>query len=142
MKFLANSIGQVAQVGMALHHKLCHTLGGSFHLPHAQVHTVVLPHAIAFNAHAAPEAMRRIARALGTASAAGGLQTLVRASGAPTSSKAIGMKAQDLDRAADLAVQNPYWNPRPFGPAERELIRVLLQNAFDGAAPDSLVTAT
>ena len=37
-------------VGMALHHKLCHVLGGSFDLPHAETHTVVLPHAIAYNA--------------------------------------------------------------------------------------------
>src|SRR3546814_3226111 len=48
----------LGNVGMALHHKLCHTLGGSFNLPHAEVHTVVLPQAIAFNASAAPEAMR------------------------------------------------------------------------------------
>src|SRR6266705_2999338 len=51
-------------VGMALHHKLCHTLGGTFNLPHAETHTVVLPHATAYNAEAAPEAMVRIARAL------------------------------------------------------------------------------
>ncbi|MDQ3261474.1 MAG: maleylacetate reductase, partial [Pseudomonadota bacterium] len=37
-------------VGMALHHKLCHTLGGSFNLPHAETHTIVLPHAVAYNA--------------------------------------------------------------------------------------------
>src|SRR5262249_49398149 len=35
----------LGSVGMALHHKLCHTLGGSFGLPHAETHTVVLPHA-------------------------------------------------------------------------------------------------
>ena len=56
-------------VGMALHHKLCHTLGGTFNLPHAETHTVVLPHAVAYNAEAAPEAMgricRRVARRLG-----------------------------------------------------------------------------
>src|SRR3546814_12130033 len=56
----------LGNVGMALHHKLCHTLGGSFNLPHAEVHTVVLPQAIAFNASAAPEAMARIAPERGT----------------------------------------------------------------------------
>ena len=45
------------------------------------------------------------------------------------------MKAEDLDRAADIAVSNPYWNPRPFGPAERGAIRALLQRAFDGDPP-------
>jgi maleylacetate reductase len=60
----------LGNVGMALHHKLCHTLGGSFNLPHAETHTTVLPHALAYNALAAPEAMRSIAEALGGSSAA------------------------------------------------------------------------
>jgi alcohol dehydrogenase class IV len=125
----------LGNVGMALHHKLCHTLGGSFNLPHAEVHTVVLPHAIAFNAEAAPGAMQCIARALGTSGAAQGLQALARDNGAPTALKDIGMQEADLDRAADLAVSNPYWNPRPFGPAERGAIRALLQRAYEGAPP-------
>ena len=125
----------LGNVGMALHHKLCHTLGGSFNLPHAEVHTVVLPHAIAFNASAAPEAMRRIAEALGSDNAAQGLQDLARDNGAPIALKDIGMRAEDLDRAADIAVSNPYWNPRPFGPEQRGEIRALLQRAYDGAPP-------
>jgi len=56
----------LGNVGMALHHKLCHTLGGSFNLPHAEVHAVVLPHAIAYNAPAIPQAIERMARALGS----------------------------------------------------------------------------
>ena len=125
----------LGSVGMALHHKLCHTLGGSFNLPHAEVHAVVLPHALAFNAEAAPRAMERIAKALGVASAPLGLQVLARDNGAPVALKDIGMKAGDLDRAADIAVSNPYWNPRPFGLAERDEIRALLQRAFDGSPP-------
>ena len=125
----------LGSVGMALHHKLCHTLGGSFNLPHAEVHTVVLPHAIAFNAEAAPRAMERIAKALGAAAAPAGLQALARDNGAPIALKDIGMKAEDLDRAADIAVSNPYWNPRPFGAAQRDAIRALLQRAFDGDPP-------
>jgi len=125
----------LGSVGMALHHKLCHTLGGSFDLPHAEVHTVVLPHAIAFNAPAAPRAMERIARALGTQDAAGGLYRLAKDNGAPVALRDIGMKAEDLDRAAELATSNPYWNPRPFGPPQRAGIRALLQRAFDGTPP-------
>jgi len=119
-------------VAMGLHHKLCHTLGGSFNLPHAEVHTVVLPHALAYNAAHAPEAMRRIARALGTESAAAGLFDLSQRLGVPVALKDIGMPADGLDRAADLAVQTPYPNPRPL---ERAAIRELLQHAFDGARP-------
>jgi maleylacetate reductase len=119
-------------VGMALHHKLCHTLGGSFNLPHAETHTVVLPHATAYTASAAPEAMSRIARALGAKSAAQGLYDLAVSLGAPTSLAALGLRAADLDRAADIAVENPYYNPRPI---TREGIRALLQDAFEGKRP-------
>lgn len=122
----------LGNVGMALHHKLCHTLGGSFNLPHAEVHTVILPHAVAYNAAAVPLAMSRIATALNASSAAGGLYDLARDQGAPHALRDIGMRGQDLDRAADLAAANPYWNPRPI---ERDAIRELLQRAYDGVRP-------
>src|SRR5512134_1428915 len=99
-------------VGMALHHKLCHTLGGTFNLPHAETHTVILPHAAAYNAPATEVAMARVARALGVESAPQGLFDLAKSLGAPVSLAAIGMKREDLDRAAEMAVKNPYWNPR------------------------------
>ena len=122
----------LGNVGMALHHKLCHTLGGSFNLPHAETHTVVLPHALAYNAAAAPQAMARIAQALGGTSAARSVFDLARDNGAPVALKDIGMRAADLDRACDIAAQNQYPNPRPL---ERTALRQLLQNAFDGVRP-------
>jgi alcohol dehydrogenase class IV len=126
-------------ITMGLHHKLCHTLGGSFNLPHAEVHSVILPHALAYNAAAAPQAMARIAKAVGggvdaadrrDGDAARALQQLARRHGAPTSLAAIGMPADGLDRAADLAARTPYPNPRPL---ERAALRALLQRAYDGA---------
>jgi maleylacetate reductase len=122
------------KVGMALHHKLCHTLGGSFDLPHAETHAVILPHAAAYNAEAAPAAMARVARALGVTQAPLGLYELARALDAPMSLQQLGMKQADLDRAADLAVSNPYWNPRPI---ERAGVRALLDDAFFGRPPAS-----
>lgn len=122
----------LATVGMALHHKLCHTLGGTFNLPHAETHTVVLPHAARYNASAAPEAMARVARALGARDAAGGLYDLAKAIGAPLSLASIGMPEHGLDRAAELAVTNPYWNPQPL---DRGAIRALLQAAWEGRRP-------
>ena len=119
-------------VGMALHHKLCHTLGGSFNLPHAETHTIVLPHALAYNAAAAPLAMERIRRALGGQHAPQAAYDLARANGAPVALKDIGMKADDLDKACDIALSNQYPNPRPL---EREAIRRLLQDAFEGVRP-------
>jgi maleylacetate reductase len=119
-------------VSMGLHHKLCHTLGGTFDLPHAQVHTVVLPHALAYNANAAPQAMARIAKALGVADAAMGFFELARTHGAAVSLKAIGMPAAGLEHAADLAVSNQYPNPRPL---EKAALRALLDRAWEGAPP-------
>ncbi len=122
----------LANAGMALHHKLCHTLGGSFDLPHAAVHAVILPHAIAYNAPSIPAALERMSHALGGAPAAPALHELARAHGAPYSLRALGLAEANLDRAADLAVAHPYWNPRPL---EREGIRSLLQNAWEGRRP-------
>ncbi len=119
-------------VGMALHHKLCHTLGGSFNLPHAEMHTIVLPHSVAYNRAAAPEAMARIARALGGADPAAGLYDLAARLGAPLALADIGMPEDGLARAAELATQNPYFNPRAI---DRDAILALLQSAHAGSRP-------
>ena len=117
---------------MALHHKLCHTLGGSFDLPHAETHTIVLPHAAAYNTPAATEAMARVARALGADDAAQGLFDLARGLGAPIALKDIGMPESGLEQAAEIAAAAQYWNPRPI---ERDAIRALLDDAFHGRPP-------
>jgi maleylacetate reductase len=120
-------------VSMALHHKLCHVLGGAFNLPHAETHAVILPQACAYNAPAAPDAMRRIAGALARPSAASGLFDLAERLGAPLSLKALGMAEDGLDRAADIAMSAPYPNPSALA---RGAIRDLLQAAFEGRRPD------
>ncbi len=122
----------LGQVGMALHHKLCHTLGGSFDLPHAETHAVILPHAIAFNAGAAPDLLAPVSDLFGHDDAGQGLWRFAKASGAPLALRDLGMKEGDLDRAADLAAANPYWNPRPV---TRDGIRQLLQAAWAGDQP-------
>ncbi|WP_428929077.1 maleylacetate reductase [Marinibacterium sp. SX1] len=122
----------LGQVGMALHHKLCHTLGGSFDLPHAQTHAIMLPHAIAFNARAVPELLAPLGALFDGADPGTGLWDFAGRMGAPLALRDLGLAEADLDRAADLAVANPYWNPRPV---TREAIRALLQNAWDGAPP-------
>lgn len=122
----------LGSVGMALHHKLCHVLGGTFGLPHAETHTVVLPHVVAYNASVAAKPMERAARALGVGDAAQGLFDLAHRLGAPTSLREIGMPERGLDEAAEAAAVSPYWNPRPV---ERDAIRALLQAAYDGAPP-------
>jgi len=123
----------LGNVGMALHHKLCHTLGGTFNLPHAQTHTIILPHALAYNARAVPGVMRRIAGALGVDEAASGMWQLAKSLGAPVALRDIGMRHEDLARAVELATMAAYPNPRPL---EAAALRALLERAFAGEAPD------
>lgn len=119
-------------ITMALHHKLCHVLGGSFDLPHAETHTVVLPHATAFNEEAVPQLLAPVAQALGARTAGQGLYDLAARLGAPLTLEQIGMKRDGLERAAQIAVESPYWNPRPFTQAQ---IAEVLANAFEGRRP-------
>ncbi|MFD4504840.1 maleylacetate reductase [Streptomyces sp. NPDC058457] len=122
----------LATVGMGLHHKLCHTLGGSFGLPHAETHTVVLPHAMAYNAPAVPGVMRRIADALGVPDAPSGVYDLVTSLGGPTSLRDLGMPESALPRAAEPATSTPYPNPREL---TGEGIAELLAGAWHGRRP-------
>ncbi|WP_337269422.1 maleylacetate reductase [Oryzifoliimicrobium ureilyticus] len=122
----------LGSVGMALHHKLCHTLGGMFNLPHAPMHTAVLPHAVAYNASAAPTAMATIAKALGANDAATGLYDLASSLGASMQLKSMGMPADGVEAAVEQAMSNAYWNPRPL---EKAGLRHLLSNAYEGERP-------
>jgi maleylacetate reductase len=122
----------LGQVGMGLHHKLCHTLGGSFGLPHAQTHAVILPHAVAYNEAAVPDLLAPLARILNAPSAGQGLYALSASLHAPQSLRDLGLAETDLDRAADLATQSPYPNPSPL---EKPALRALLQAAWAGDPP-------
>jgi maleylacetate reductase len=118
---------------MSLHHKLCHALGGTLDLPHAQTHTVVLPHALAYNAAAAPRAVAALSRALGgAADPALALWDLAGRLGAPRALQDLGMAEADIGRIADLAVASPYANPRPV---TRDGVEALLRAAWAGRPP-------
>ncbi len=119
-------------VGMALHHKLCHTLGGSFNLPHAETHAVVLPHAIAYNAAGVPELLAPVSEILGGSEPGQALWDFSKSMGAPMALRDFGLSEADLDRATGIALKNPYWNPRPV---TADGLRALLQNAWAGNAP-------
>jgi alcohol dehydrogenase class IV len=122
----------LGMVGMAIHHKLCHTLGGAFSLPHAEMHAILLPHSAAYNRDAASEALGRAARAIHASDAPDGLFDLARKLGLPAGLKDIGMPEQGLEFAARLAVENPYYNPRP---AELAPVLGLLRRAWCGERP-------
>jgi alcohol dehydrogenase class IV len=122
----------LGSAGMALHHKLCHVLGGSFNLPHAETHSIVLPHAVRYNESAAADAMTRITKALQSESAAAGLYDLEKKLGLPLRLADIGMKEADLERAARIATEAPYPNPRKV---EYAPVLELLRNAYQGRRP-------
>ncbi|WJR76861.1 maleylacetate reductase [Bradyrhizobium sp. NP1] len=121
----------LAQVGMALHHKLCHTLGGRFNLPHAATHAILLPHTAAYNADAAAEMLVPAEELVG-GPIGSRLYDFAASLGAPLALKSLGLSETDLDEAAKLAAENPYWNPKPI---ERGDIRGLLQKAWEGSHP-------
>lgn len=122
----------LAVVGMAIHHRICHVLGGTYGLGHGDVNAVILPHAVAFNRQAAPEAMARIARALGVEDAAAGLHDFATEIGAPTSLAQLGMAEEQLTEAARLIAESSPWSPRPV---RVEDVTALLDDAFRGSRP-------
>ncbi|MCP3712435.1 maleylacetate reductase [Paraburkholderia sp. CNPSo 3274] len=122
-------------VGMGLHHKICHVLGGTFDLAHAQTHAVMIPHVVAYNAHAASSAMTRIARALGARHAWTGLYELGVELDAPRSLRALGMPEAGIDRAMELIMKNTCSNPR--APDVRALGHMPRQ-ALEGLPPEPM----
>ena len=122
----------LGRVGMALHHKLCHTLGGTLNLPHAETHSIILPHATAYNSDAVADLLAPVTRMFGGIDPGSALWDFAKSLNAPMALKDLGVIESDLDRIADLATTNPYWNPREI---TRDGIRALLGRAWKGTAP-------
>jgi maleylacetate reductase len=123
--------------GMGVHHKICHVLGGAYNLPHAPMHSAVLPYATAYNARAAPDAMAAVVQALHEAdqsadTAAGGLFDLQQRIGAPTSLVEVGFDPDQIASAASLVVAGAPTNPRQV---DQSGIEGLLSNAVAGGRP-------
>lgn len=119
----------LGSVAMSLHHKLCHTLGGGFDMPHAETHAALLPHTAAYNSEAAGETLKPVADLFG-GDLGGGLHDFASQIGAPLTLRDLGLRQGDINRAADMAVERPYANPRPV---TRDGIHALLTRAFQGA---------
>ena len=122
----------LANGGSALHHRLCHMLGGAFGLPHAETHTVLLPQVLAYNLPSAPEALERLGRALNTTEPAEVLFDLARSLGAPRALKDLGMPREGIDQAADAMLAQGGWNPRPLDAVS---LKRLLRRAWAGEHP-------
>lgn len=118
-------------VGMSIHHKLCHTLGGALNLPHADTHAILLPHTMAFVEEAEPQCLAPVAALFG-GQAGTGLYDFARSVGAPFSLASLKVTEAELDDVTEQALSNPYWSPRPL---DRSGIRNLLQRALTGERP-------
>jgi alcohol dehydrogenase class IV len=121
-----------ASAGSGIHHKICHVLGGAYDLPHAEMHTVVLPHALRLVAPTEPVAIDRIGAALGDPDVPAAVYDLAARIGAPTSLREIGLPPSRLDEAAALIVDAIPGTPKPF---DVPTIRALLADAFEGRRP-------
>ena len=129
-----------ASAGSGLHHKICHVLGGTFNLPHAQTHATVLPYVLAYNAPVAQEAEGRIAAAFGSNTALEGLQALRQVLDAPKALSDYGFRARDIEEAVEVALPAiPSNNPRPV---TRDNLAHLLQAALEGRDPKALLDPT
>jgi maleylacetate reductase len=122
----------LAVTSMALHHKLCHVLGGGYDLPHADVNGVILPYAMGFNAPGAPVVAARVASALGVSDAAAGLYDLARTSSCPPSLAALGLPETALEAIARTAAGQTYANPVPL---TVDALSAMLADAFVGRRP-------
>jgi alcohol dehydrogenase class IV len=123
-----------AAAGSGIHHKICHVLGGAYDLPHAEMHSVVLPYALAHVIRTQPTAIGRIAAALGNPDVPGAVFDLGRTIGAPAGLGEIGMKMERLNDAAGLIAAATAGTHLEI--AERE-VRALLDDAFAGRRPET-----
>lgn len=122
-----------ASAGSGMHHKICHMLGGTFNLPHAQTHAIVLPYVLAFNAPAAIDAEARIALAFGARTALEGIQELRMKLHAPKALADYGFTEDDIEQAVEVCLPTiPESNPRPV---TRENLAALLRAALHGDDP-------
>jgi maleylacetate reductase len=120
------------RAAVGLEHALAQRLRQWFNLDHARTHAIATPYAVAFNAPAAPEAMRRIERALGAADAGRGLYDLNVRLGLPTGLKDLGLKESDIDKAVEVVAAAKIAHPRPVSTAE---LRNVIGQAYAGAPP-------
>lgn len=122
----------LGQVQMGLHHKLCHSLGGWFDLPHAELHALLLPYSLAYNSPMIEPALRRMQQALGCDDVPAYFYALRRRLGLPESLAQLGMRELNAPVLAEKLMAAPYPNPRAL---QADGLIALLEDAFAGRKP-------
>lgn len=128
----------LGSVGMAIHHKICHSLGGTFNLPHAQIHAIMLAYSVHYNRHADVQAMDQLAAALGVDSReelGRFIYQLNQRLQIPLALKDLGLPEYAPADIARMICDSPYYNPREYD--DDELKQLLLQ-AYAGLPPATL----
>lgn len=123
----------VSMVGIGLHHKLCHVVGGLTGAPHGEANCVLLPHIVAFNLAAVPRVAKCIGNALGSDRPAAALFELIESLGGPLSLRDIGLREEDLGPIARDTIRHVTPNPRAVDICDLERI---LTAAWVGRPPD------
>ncbi|WP_262695675.1 maleylacetate reductase [Kordiimonas aquimaris] len=127
--------GALGTGATSLHHKICHTMGGTFNMPHAETHAVILPHSVAYNTAATPEGSARLAEAMRANNAADAIYDLMKKLGLPLGLKDLGFSEAEIDKAAEITLENSFHNAEPVS---FERLRTLLQNAYEGVPPQAI----
>jgi maleylacetate reductase len=122
----------IGNARMALHHGICHVLGGRTGVAHGVLNAIMLPPVMRFNADAVPDAMSAIADAMDAgartrdfAAAPRGIAALVATLPVPQRLRDAGVPEAVLDSVAAEAVTNStvQANPKPVTQADlRELL--------------------
>lgn len=135
--FLAGMV--VTSTGIALQHKLAHTVAGCCGLPHAETHAVLLPHTLAYNLPSlGADVVERFGVALvgrpglSSQDIVSAVADIRQALDVQCALRGLGMKEEDIDRTARIAMEKQYWNPRPLG---AEKIREVVRRAWAGENP-------
>ncbi len=115
-----------------LEHALAQRVRQWFGLDHAHTHAVMLPYAVAFNRAHAPAAMERVERALGVADAAQGLYQMNLRLGLAAGLKHLGMRQDDIPKAAAVVSAVKFPNPRPVTSGD---LLDLITAAYAGEPP-------
>ncbi len=124
----------LAGAAMGLHHKICHVIGGRHDLGHAELNSVMLPYALAYNLPHVPQVQAELGRLMGTAAPARALHHLQLALQCPRGLESLGVRADSLATIAEETAALRFGNPAPL--QEQALLR-MLQDAWTGAPPAS-----
>jgi maleylacetate reductase len=125
-------VGSQTGVPKGASHGIGHVLGGTAHVPHGYTSCVMLPHVLRFNHSVNAERQARVSEALGHPGepAAEVVAGLIAALGLPGRLRDVDVKAEQLDRIAELSMHDRWIHTNPRRIDGPPVIRELLDAAW------------